>query len=346
LAIAPSDNLFYLLGFSPLPDERLCLLLIGPQGSVFVVPSLNAAQSAAHVSGLEFLSWADADGHGEALRAGLARVAPDGARRVAADPLMRADHLLALQSRLGPASEYVNAELVLRGLREVKSLDEVELLKASALIADRAMEVALAACRAGVSEADVAALAAAEFGAAGADRTGFVIVASGPNGALPHHHTGRRLLEAGDPVVIDMGGTRAGYQSDITRMAFVGEPSAEATEVVEVVEAALEAGMAAAGPGVPAGEVDRAARGVIETAGYGEAFVHRTGHGLGVSVHEPPWIMAGSDQLLRQGMVFSIEPGIYLPGRFGVRLEEIVVATADGCERLSGLSREPRIAGA
>jgi Xaa-Pro aminopeptidase len=343
VAIAPSDNLSYVLGFSPLPDERLCLLLLSEHGAVFVVPALNAEQSAGHVSGLELLRWADGEGFEQALRAGLARVAPEGARRVAADPLMRADHLLALQARVVGGPEYVSAEAVLRELREVKSAHELELIQASALTADRAMSAALEACRVGVSELEVAAAAAAEFGAAGADRVGFTIVASGPNGALPHHHTGRRVLQEGEPVVVDLGGERDGYCSDLTRMAFVGEPTAACVEVVEVVESALQAAMAAARPGATAGAVDKAARDAIDSAGYGEYFVHRTGHGLGISVHEPPWITGGSEDVLREGMVFSIEPGVYLPGRFGVRLEEIVFTTSEGCERLSRLSRAPHI---
>jgi len=338
VAIAPSDNLSYVLGFSPLPDERLCLLLLSERGSVFVVPALNAEQSAGSVTGLELLAWADAEGFDRALAGGLARVAPAGARRVAVDPLMRADHLLALQGCVAGSPEYVSAEVVLGELRKVKSEHELELLKKSARTADRAVEAALRGCRAGISEADVAALAAAEFRAAG-DEVSFIIVASGPNGALPHHHTGKRLLQEGDAVVIDLGGRREGYYSDITRMALVGEPSAEYLEVMAVVESAVQAAMAAVRPGISAGDVDKTARDVIESAGYGEYFVHRTGHGLGLSVHEPPWIMGGSAEVLRERMVFSIEPGIYLPGRFGVRLEEIVLVTGSGCERLSELSR-------
>jgi len=344
LAIAPSDNLFYVLGFSPIPDERLCLLLLSEHGVVFIVPALNADQSAGHVSGIELLPWADADGFQSALDAGLARVAPGGTRLAAVDPLMRADHLLALQGNVDSSTEYVSAEVVLRELREVKSVQELELLKESALTADRAISAAIDACQAGISETDVAALAANEFRAAGADDVGFTIVASGPHSALPHHHTGTRLLQHGDAIVVDLGGRRAGYWSDITRFAVVGEPTAECLKVIDVVEHAVQAAMAAARPGATAGDVDAAARGTIEAAGYGEYFVHRTGHGLGVSVHEPPWIVARSADVLRERMVFSIEPGIYLPGRFGVRLEEIVFLTADGCERLSELPRAPHIA--
>ena len=342
-ALAPSDNLFYALGFSPIPDERLCLLLLSEHDAVFVVPALNADQSAAHVSGIEFLPWADDDGFQSALEAALARVTPGGARRVAVDSLMRADHLLALQRAVDGSADYVSAEVILGGLRKLKSARELKLLRESARTADRAISAAMDACRTGISEADVAAIAAAEFRAAGADDVGFIIVASGPNSALPHHHTGSRLLQDGDAVVIDLGGRRAGYWSDITRIAVVGEPTTECREVIDVVEQAVQAAMAAARPGATAGDVDAAARDTIEAAGYGEYFVHRTGHGLGVSVHEQPWIVARSADVLREGMVFSIEPGIYLPGRFGVRLEEIVFLTADGCERLSELPRTANV---
>lgn len=343
VALAPSDNLFYTLGFSPIADERLCLLLLSDHGAVFVVPALNAEQSAGHVTGVEFLPWADDDGFQSALEAGLARVTPGGARRVAVDSLMRADHLLALQREVDGSADYVTADVVLGGLRELKSTRELELLKESAHTADRAISAAMDACRTGISEADVAAIAAAEFRAAGADDVGFIIVASGPNSALPHHHTGTRVLQDGDAVVIDLGGRRGGYWSDITRFAVVGEPTAECLEVIDVVEQAVQAAMAAARPGATAGDVDAAARDTVEAAGYGEYFVHRTGHGLGVSVHEQPWIVARSPEVLRDGMVFSIEPGIYLPGRFGVRLEEIVFLTTDGCERLSELPRTAEI---
>ena len=343
VAVAPSDTLLYLLGFSPDPDERLCLLLISEHGVAFVVPALNAEQSSGHAPWLELMSWADDEGFEKSLTAALSRLAPGSVRCVAVDSLMRADHLLALQARVPGDPAYISADDVLRELREVKSPRELELLKESALTADRAVRAALDACRTGVVELDVAAVAAAEFRAAGADEVLFTIVASGANGALPHHHTGRRAIEDGDAVVIDLGGRREGYCSDITRMAFVGEPPPECSAVFKVVEAAVQAAIAVARPGVPAGDVDRAARSVIEAAGYGEYFVHRTGHGLGISGHEPPWIMRGSPDALREGMVFSIEPGIYLPGRFGVRLEEIVVMTRDGCETLSDFPRAVRL---
>jgi Xaa-Pro aminopeptidase len=178
---------------------------------------------------------------------------------------------------------------------------------------------------------------------AGGSEPDFGIVGGGPHSAFPHHETGLRPLQAGDAVVIDVGGRLDGYCSDITRMAFVGEPTDRYREIHAIVEAAVTAGIAAAAPGVTCGTVDDATRGVIEDAGYGEFFVHRTGHGLGLSIHEQPWVMAGSAAELAPGMVHSVEPGIYLPGEFGIRLEEIVVVTETGCERFSALPRDVHV---
>ena len=339
VALAPSDNLRYELGFSPIADERACMLLVSERGVSFVVPSLNADQALEHSPGLAAFRWDDADGPLDAIRAALA--VHDGAAhgRVAVDPEMRADILITLQSFV-PVAEHVSAGELMGALREVKSRDELDLLAASAATADCGMQRGFAACRPGVSELDVAEEIAAGFREAGVDTVTFTIVASGPNGAFPHHHTSARVLQEGDAIVIDIGASRAGYASDLTRMVFVGEPTERYLEVHAVVENAVQAALAAARPGGTAGDVDAAARDVIDAAGYGEHFVHRTGHGLGMSVHEPPWIMRGSDHVLREGTVHSIEPGIYLQGEFGVRLEEIVYLTAEGCERFSALPRD------
>jgi Xaa-Pro aminopeptidase len=221
-----------------------------------------------------------------------------------------------------------------------KEAPEVEALRASAATADAAMSAAIAACVAGARELDVAEAAAAAFRRAGADEVSFTSVASGPNSAFPHHHSGGRELRSGDAVSIDLGGRLAGYASDITRVVHVGEPSERYLLVHDTVEQAVLAALAAARPGATGADVDGAARAVIDAAGFRAYFVHRTGHGLGLSGHEPPSIMAGEQRRMEPGMVFSIEPGIYLPGEFGIRLEEIVVATDGGCEILSSLSRE------
>jgi Xaa-Pro aminopeptidase len=229
----------------------------------------------------------------------------------------------------------------MRAVRETKEPNEVDALACSAANADEAMSRAIAACRPGVTEFEVAAAASTAFNEAGAEEA-WVCVGSGPNGAFPHHVVSRRVLQEGDPVVIDLGAKLESYASDITRMVYVGEPSAQYREIHGTVEAAVQAALAAARPGATCGDVDRAARGVIEDAGYGERFLHRTGHGLGLSTHEAPWIMADEQTPLRAGMVFSIEPGIYLEQHFGVRLEEIVHLTEAGPRILSGMPRSVR----
>lgn len=342
-AIAPSDNIRYLLGFSPKGDERACMLLVTATGDAMLMPSLNAEQAAAEAPGLELFRWSDDAGPVEALRATLDRVAGTSARRVAADPEMRADHLMLLQETL-PEAKTITATLVVGPLREAKDDAELTALQRSSDVADQALTAAFAACAPGVTELAVGDAVERAFRAGGSTPE-FAIVGGGPNGAFPHHHTGTHALQDGDAVVIDIGGRLDGYVSDITRMAFIGEPTERYREIHGIVEAAVVAGMAAAKPGATCAEVDAAARGVITDAGYGEYFVHRTGHGLGLSVHEPPWIMRGYDVELRPGVVHSVEPGIYLPGEFGVRLEEIVHVTETGCERFSSLPREVHVAG-
>jgi Xaa-Pro dipeptidase len=340
IAIAPTDNLRWLTGFAPLYDERTCLLLASAGGEAMVTPSLNAEQTAAALPELELVRWGDEDGPDTALRDALAHVAP-GPGAVAADPEMRADHLLALQ-RATAGRATIDAAALLGPLREVKDGSELALLAASARVADLAVGAAWAACAAGVSERQVAEAVGRVFRDHGCEPE-FAVVAAGAHGAFPHHHTGTGELAAGDAVVIDVGAIRDGYHSDITRMAFLGEPTARYHEVHAAVESAVVAALAATRPGATCGEVDAAARGAIDAAGYGEFFVHRTGHGLGLSGHEGPYVMDGSDVVLAAGMVHSIEPGIYLPGEFGVRLEEIVHVTGDGCAPFSGLPRDVHV---
>lgn len=217
---------------------------------------------------------------------------------------------------------------------------EIDLLRQAAHGVDRVMaRIPTEVVFAGRSEAEVSRQLAALTVEEGHDTAEFGIVASGPNGASPHHHVGERVIEEGDIVVCDFGGRLGGYYSDSTRTFVVGEPTLDQDEVHDVVLAANEAGRAAVKPGVPCEEVDRVARQVIEDAGYGEYFVHRTGHGIGLEVHEHPYMVRGNDELLEPGMTFSVEPGIYVPDRFGVRIEDIVVCTEDGVESLNQSER-------
>jgi Xaa-Pro aminopeptidase len=349
--IAPTDNLRYLLGFAPVYDERACLLIVSGEAAAIVMPSLNADQTAAEVPEIELIRWSDEAGPATALATAFtitgasggagASGGTGGAFTVAVDPQMRAEHLLLLQSAL-PAARTIDAIAVIGPLREAKDAVELGALQLAANVADTAMLAAFGALRAGASELEIQEVVAQTFGA-NASPIEFAIVGGGPHSAFPHHHTGARRLQAGDAVVIDIGGRRDNYVSDITRMAFIGEPSERYLEVHATVERAVVEAQAAAVPGATCAEVDSAAREVIADAGYGEYFVHRTGHGLGLSGHEPPWIMPGNDTELRPGVVHSIEPGIYLPGEFGVRLEEIVHITDTGCERFSSLPRDVHV---
>ncbi|MGI9506446.1 MAG: M24 family metallopeptidase, partial [Geminicoccaceae bacterium] len=265
------------------------------------------------------------------------------ARSIVLDETMRADHASLIQDRLMNARRQF-CETTLSVLRARKTPDEYAALKANAQVADAAMEAAWAAMRPGMTETDIAEIVREKFTELGAKPL-FTIIGAGGNGAMPHHQTGDMVLKAGDAVVMDIGAGRDGFSSDITRMAVIGEPPEGYEEVHAIVEAAVQAAMDAARPGVRAHELDDAARAVITDAGYGDYFMHRLGHGMGVEVHEPPYISASSKTILDEGTVFSIEPGIYLPDRFGLRLEDIVILRPDGPEILSDLSRDLRTIG-
>jgi Xaa-Pro aminopeptidase len=225
-------------------------------------------------------------------------------------------------------------------LRIRKEPGEVERLRRAGAAADRVALRLREERFSGRTERELARIVAEMTVDEGHDLAAFSIVAAGPDGASPHHEPGDRVVAAGDAVVVDFGGSLDGYHSDTTRCFHVGPPSAAVLAVHEVVRQAQEAGVAAVAPGVAAEEIDRAARDVIEDAGYGDAFIHRTGHGIGLEVHEEPYLVAGNDQILDTGMAFSVEPGIYLPGSFGIRIEDIVVVGDAGAERLNESRRD------
>ena len=335
LALAPGAHMRWLLGYAPMADERLCLLLISPERAGFVTPALNAAEMRQHTD-LPFAEWSDADGPAAALAAMLAQVAPAPAR-LSLDETMRADHALMLLDILPDAARALAVQEV-GALRLIKQADELEALAENARIADLAQIAVRDALRPGVTETEMALVAREAFAAHGACAA-FTTIAFGPNSAFPHHHSGNRALEPGDAVLVDIGGRKNGYMSDITRMAALGTPPEGYDAAHAVVEAAVQAALAAIRPGVSAQAVDAAAREVIAAAGYGAFFTHRLGHGLGSEIHEPPWITGTNLQVLAEGMVFTVEPGIYLPGRFGIRLEEVAVVTAQGARILSTLPR-------
>jgi Xaa-Pro aminopeptidase len=334
LVVSPGSDLRYLIGVAGGSFERLTSLVLPTSGTpVLVVPKLEApgyAEVPAEDLGLEVVTWVDGqDPYG--IVAGLLGRAGSAPKRVAISDATMALHVLGVRDAL-PGTEQVLAGPVLRELRMRKDASEVAALRTAGAAIDRVHARMGEWLRAGRTETAVAADIAAAIVAEGHTSAEFVIVGSGPNGASPHHDASNRVVEAGDVVVIDIGGpVPEGYNSDSTRTYAVGTPrDKDVTETYAVLQAAQRAAVAAVRPGVTAHEIDETARKIIAEAGFGEYFIHRTGHGIGLDVHEEPYIVAGNDLVLEPGMAFSVEPGIYLPERWGARIEDIVVVTDDG----------------
>ncbi|MEU0913034.1 aminopeptidase P family protein [Streptomyces althioticus] len=337
LLVAPGPDLVWLTGYAPpAVTERLTLLVLAAgREPVLVVPTLEApdAEKATGAPALALRDWTDGKDP-YALTADLL----DGRGRFGVSDNAWALHLLGLQQAL-PGSSYVSLTDALPMLRAVKDAAELERLAAAGAAADAAFEEIRNVRFSGRPESEVAADLAALLRRSGHSQVDFTIVASGPNGANPHHEAGDRRIGRGDMVVLDFGGLKDGYGSDTSRTVHVGEPTEEERRVHDLVREAQEAGFRAVRPGAACQDVDRAARAVIADAGYGEYFIHRTGHGIGVTTHEPPYMIEGEERPLVPGMCFSVEPGVYLPGRFGVRIEDIVTVTEDGGRRLNDTER-------
>ncbi|MEM4780045.1 MAG: Xaa-Pro peptidase family protein [Halalkalicoccus sp.] len=336
LVCFPGPNLRYLTGVRDEPMERHLLLFVPRDGEpVFLAPAMYAGQLAdTHVADVRL--WDDGEDPREYLHRILATIDPD--RLLVGDRLwarFTQDLRAVIDAEFGLASE------VLADLRITKDDAELDAIRRASALADRVSEDVRDLDFTGWTERDLAREIDSRLAEAGGEGPAFeTIVAAGENGARPHHRHGERAIEEGDPVVLDFGTRLDGYPSDQTRTHVVsGEPPEGFEAVHEAVREAQQAAVEAVEPGVRAEEVDRAAREVIERAGYGEAFTHRTGHGVGIEVHEPPYIVDGNSRALEEGMVFSVEPGIYLEGEFGVRIEDLVVVTETGCERLNDSPR-------
>ncbi|MFF2822468.1 Xaa-Pro peptidase family protein [Arthrobacter koreensis] len=333
LLVTPGPDLLYLTGYAPVAiTERITMLVVPADGEPrLLVPKLERpdAEAAPAGSNLGIVDWTDGSDPYAAAASLLGR---DG--RYAISDSAWAMHLLGLQDHV-PGASYVSMTTALPMLRAIKDADEIDRLAAAGAAADLAYEEIVKVQFAGRSENDVGAELARLLRRFGHSQVDFTVVGSGPNGANPHHEIGPRIIEEGDMVVLDFGGLKDGYGSDTTRTVHVGEPTAKEREVHGVVRRAQQAAFEAVRPGVECQEIDRVARAVITGAGYGEYFIHRVGHGIGLTTHEPPYMVEGETQILEPGMCFSIEPGIYLPGQFGVRIEDIVTVVPDGGRRLN-----------
>jgi Xaa-Pro aminopeptidase len=337
LVLSPSPDLAYLTGYNPgLWERPTFLILRAARDPLLLVPELERplAESSAAGRTVEIAGWRD-----ETDPYSMAAASLPSRGRIAVTDRMWSSHLLELQGVL-PDVAFERASPIIGRLRARKDAEELDALGRAAAAADRAFDDVRALPFAGRAEREIAADLGRLLVEHGHARADFTIVGSGPNGASPHHEPGDRRIERGDGVVLDFGGELDAYFSDTTRTVVVGEPSPELVRIHELVRRAQSAAVDAVRPGVAAQDIDRAARSIIEDAGEGGRFFHRTGHGIGLEVHEPPYIVDGNEAPVEPGMTFSVEPGVYLEGRFGVRIEDIVAVTADGVERLNRSSRD------
>jgi len=333
LILTPGAAMRYLTGFNEPAFERLLAVIVPNDDDwLFITPALNAGQVRENPAGVvDVRMWDDADGWEKLVHDVCIDLTLD-IGIIGIDDDMPARFALKLRD-LMPTTLFKLAGPALSELRVTKDTLELASMQHAADATDTLIPHAMGACQVGVTELEVALAIQKGLANTGAESSFESIVGAGANGASPHHHTGKTRIKRGDVVVLDFGAKVDGYCGDITRMVAVGEAPDEAKRVYEIVLAAHDAALAAVKPGATAHDVDAAARKVIDDAGYGEFFIHRTGHGIGLDDHEPPYIVAGNYTRLVPGHCFSIEPGIYLPGRFGVRLENIVTVTEEGLGR-------------
>ena len=338
LLLSHGADLPWLTGYTAMPLERLTMLVLPATGdAVLVVPALEAPRVAAADQLFSLLPWSDVEDPLELVTSLLPGSAAGGtARRLAISDRAWTTTVLALQRRR-PDATWIEASTVTSPIRAVKDASELDALRLAAAAADRVAAVLQAGeiPLVGSTESAVSARIAALLIEEGHQQVNFAIVGSGPNAASPHHEAGARLIGRGETVVCDFGGSYSvdgdvGYCSDITRTVVTGQVPSDVDECYQVLRAAQQRAVSAARSGVPAEYVDHVARQVIEDAGFGRLFVHRTGHGIGIEEHEDPYLVAGNAEHLRPGHAFSVEPGIYWPDRFGMRLEDIVVIGEDG----------------
>ncbi|TMF35113.1 MAG: aminopeptidase P family protein [Chloroflexi bacterium] len=348
--VGVGPDLEYLTGYQAVPLERLtCLTIGGPSSEpVLFVPRLELDAARAGVRpDLRIETWEETD---DPYVAVLDRFddRDDGDVDILVSDRMWAMHLLHFQERRRGV-RWLSMNPILRELRMIKDQDEIELLRLAGAAADRVVDQIASGPLVGRTEMDVAAEVRDRLRAEGHELAQFAIVASGPNAASPHHQPSDRVIQPGEPIVLDIGGTLGGYNSDTTRTLWVTGaddakgPTEDFRHLFAVLLAAHNAATVAVRPGVAAEAIDRTARDIIDGEGYGENFFHRTGHGIGLEGHEEPYVVAGNRQPLAAGMAFSIEPGIYVPGRFGARIEDIVVCGPDGPIVLNNEPRELRV---
>lgn len=340
----PSANWRYVCSFAPVANERLCLLLVTAEHTAIVLPNFDAEEMSASAPGALVSGWSDLEGPERTLERVWAQIGGSRLSSIAIDdgmPYLFTRMLLAVAQ---PMSQRL-LTVSLPRYRLVKDAAEIEAIRTTATIIEKSIGAAAAALAPGLSERDLERIIKTELLAAGAETLDYTLVQFGASSAIPHHLAGDPVLAANGNVLLDIAVTHGQYFADITRNLSLGPPPGKYAEVFEIVRSAQAAGVAAAVPGATIHDVDQACRDTITAAGFGAAFFTRTGHGLGLEVHEPPSVVAGSTLVLEPGMVITVEPGIYLAGEFGVRIEDTVAITTTAADRLSASDRALVIAG-
>jgi Xaa-Pro aminopeptidase len=349
LLVGVGTDLRWLIGYEAMPLERLTMLVVQREGRpTLIVPRLEAS-SAQGASGVEaglvdLMTWTETEDPIRNVADTLQGGAADSGAELLVSDSLRAAFLLRLQAGI-PTARFGLASTITSPMRQVKDAEEVELLRLAAHAADRTVKGISSGRLVGRTEGEVAREIRDRLVAEGHDEASFQIVASGPNSASPHHGAGDRVIKAGEPIVFDIGGRIGGYYSDITRTVWVtgGDdargPDDTFRNLFAILYRAQESARAGIAPGVPCAAIDRTARDIIDAAGHGEHFFHRTGHGIGLDGHEDPYLVAGNSAPLAVGNAFSVEPGIYLEGRYGARIEDILACGPDGPDELNQLDR-------
>jgi len=340
IVLSPSMNLLYTTGFNTFQGERLLVSVFDESGEViFIVPRLYEEEVKEKAVFDRIITWDDSEDPGDILDA-LCREKGYMGSIVAIEDTMWFNAFEKIYEKFVQAG-FIKASGIIGEMRKHKTADEAEKMRKSSELAEKALENIIPLIKEGMKENEVRELLEVEMKHLGMAGPSFeTIIGSGPNSALPHYTAGDRVLNAGDSIVIDFGGVYKGYCSDMTRTVMLGKASKEYKEVYETVKEAQIRAVEAVKPGIKASEIDTAARSYITEKGYGSYFIHRTGHGIGMEVHEEPYISDISNTVLEPGMTFSIEPGIYLPGKFGVRIEDLVMVTDNGAEVLNKFTKE------
>ncbi len=341
IALVPGPNLAYLTGLPMHTSERPVVAFLGrKQAPVLLLPGLEAGRAAGVLGDqVQVVSYTDEAGPAGAFCQAAELLSLAGKRYAVEYLHMRVLELRALE-QAAPSAKFVSLESDLPDLRIAKDASEVTAMRRAIAITEEALSLLISEPVSGLTEREIASRLSQQMTQLGADGVAFIIVVAGPNSADPHAGPSDRPVQNGDFLTIDFGAIVDGYPADLTRTFVVGEPTEKQREMYDAVLRANKAGRRAIRPGIPAEDIDRAARQVIEAAGYGEFFIHRTGHGLGLEVHEPPYIVEGNTKPVVQGAVFTIEPGVYIPGLGGVRIEDDVLVTVDGADCLTSFSRD------